>query len=177
VIFTELTLQGAYAIDPEMIEDERGSFGRVFCSEEFGRLGLDIAFAQCSVSFNRKKGTLRGMHYQAEPDAEAKLVRCTMGTIFDVLVDIRPDSPAFGRWAGVELSADNRRMVYVPRGFAHGFETLTDDAEIFYQISAPFRPAASRGFRWDDPAVGIKWPQATPSVISARDRELPRLVA
>ena len=177
MVFTELTLKGAYAIDPELIEDERGAFARVFCGDEFGQMGLATTFSQCSVSINRKKATLRGMHYQAEPNAEAKLICCTKGAIFDVLVDIRPASPSFGRWVGLDLSADNRRSVYIPRGFAHGFETLTDHAEVFYQISDPFRPEASRGFRWDDPAIGIKWPHPVPAVISARDRELPYLVA
>ena len=116
------------------------------------------------------------MHCQAQPYEEAKIVRCTMGAIFDVIVDIRPGSPSYGQWTGIELNADTRRMCYVPRGFAHGFQTLTDSAEVFYQISEPFRPEASRGFRWNDPSVGIKWPQDPPSVISPRDRELPNLV-
>ena len=175
MVFTELPLAGAFVIDPEVIADERGSFARVFCGEEFRKLGLETDYVQCSISANAKRGTLRGMHYQARPHEEAKLVRCTAGEIFDVIVDIRPGSRSFGKWAAMSLSAENRRMMYVPRGFAHGYQTLTDAAEIFYQISAPYNPDASRGFRWNDPSVGIPWPCVPPVALSARDRELPLL--
>ena len=163
----------ATIIDPEPIEDERGAFARTFCRDEFRARGLNPDLAQCSVSFNRLRGTLRGMHYQAAPHAEAKLVRCTAGTIFDVALDLRPGSPTRGRWVGVELTARNRRMLYVPEGFAHGFQTLEDGAEVSYQISAPYEPSASRGVRWDDPAFGIRWPAAETRILAPRDAGYP----
>lgn len=172
--FVPTPLAGAYVVRAERIADERGHFARLYCSEEFARQGLDPSLAQCSVSANRVARTLRGMHYQCAPHAEAKLVRCTRGAMFDVIVDLRPDSATRGRWFGIELSATGDDMLYVPREFAHGFLTLQDDTEVHYQISTPYHPPAARGFRWDDPEVGIAWP-ARPAVISLRDRELPLL--
>jgi dTDP-4-dehydrorhamnose 3,5-epimerase len=175
VLFQETPMPGALVIEPERIEDERGFFARTFSSEEFAARGLDPRVDQCSTSFNPKVGTLRGMHYQAAPHAEAKLVRCTRGAIFDVAVDLRRDSPAYLRWFGVELSADDGRALFVPEGCAHGFQTLVDSTEVLYQISTPHVPSAGRGVRWDDPAFGIKWPPAPPGgrTMSRRDAEYP----
>jgi dTDP-4-dehydrorhamnose 3,5-epimerase len=173
MIFKELELRGAFVIEPEPLEDERGFFARTFCAAEFAARGLRPTIAQCSVSYNRRRGTLRGLHYQAAPHEEAKLVRCTHGAVYDVIVDIRPDSATFRRWAGIELSAENRRMVYVPEGFAHGFQTLVDETEVLYQISTAYVPQAARGIRWDDPDLAIAWPPAAARVISARDLGLP----
>jgi dTDP-4-dehydrorhamnose 3,5-epimerase len=172
--FVETPLEGAFVIDLEPIEDERGFFARSFCEREFTERRLAPRFVQCNVSFNRSKGTLRGMHYQAEPYPEAKLVRCTSGAIFDVIVDIRPGSPTVHQWFGTELSASNRRMVFIPAGFAHGFQCVTDDAEVFYQMSEFYHPECARGLRWDDPQLGIDWPIPNP-VISQRDRSYPLL--
>ncbi|HEX8394658.1 MAG TPA: dTDP-4-dehydrorhamnose 3,5-epimerase [Longimicrobium sp.] len=173
MIFTETELPGAWIVEPERIEDERGFFARTFDAAEFCRRGLRDAFPECSVSYNARAATLRGMHFQAEPHAEAKLVRCTAGAIVDVVIDLRPGSPTHGRWTAVELSAQNRRALYVPEGFAHGFQTLVDATEVFYQISTAYHAASSRGVRWDDPAFGIRWPAAEARVISARDRAYP----
>ncbi len=172
MLFSETKLKGAYLIDLERREDERGFFARSWCADEFGKLGLNTRLAQCNVSFNLKKGTLRGMHFQAEPYPEAKVVRCTVGAIYDVIVDLRPDSPTFKQWVSAELSAENRRALYVPEGFAHGFQTLEDNAEVFYQMSEFFHPECARGVRWDDPAFGIEWPLNVP-IISMRDRNYP----
>ncbi|HEX6040824.1 dTDP-4-dehydrorhamnose 3,5-epimerase [Longimicrobium sp.] len=173
MIFVPTLLDGAWVVEPEPVEDERGFFARTWCADEFRARGLDPALAQCSVSFNRRRGTLRGMHFQAAPHAEAKLVRCTRGALWDVVVDLRPGSPTFTRWFGVELTADNHRALYVPQGFAHGFQTLADDTEVFYQISVPYAPGAGRGVRWDDPAFGIRWPHADARILSDRDRAYP----
>ncbi|NNL67219.1 MAG: dTDP-4-dehydrorhamnose 3,5-epimerase [Myxococcales bacterium] len=170
--FLETDIEGIVLIDPERLEDERGFFARTYCRREFEERGLDPALAQCSISFNRERGTLRGMHYQSAPHEESKLVRCTQGAVYDVVVDLRRGSPTFKRWLGVELSASNRRMIYIGGGLAHGFLTLTPDAELFYQISDFYRPEAAHGVRWDDAAFAIDWP-AEPSVISERDRNLP----
>jgi dTDP-4-dehydrorhamnose 3,5-epimerase len=167
-------LEGVYQIRIERIEDERGSFARTFCRREFAEHGLDAIVAQCNVSHNRLAGTLRGLHYQLAPAAEAKLVRCTRGAIFDVAVDLRPNSPAFCRWFGAELSAANDMMLYIPKGFAHGFQTLEDDTEIAYQMSEYYAPELARGLRWDEPAVGIRWPLPV-RVMSERDRQQPAL--
>lgn len=169
MIFTETRLKGAFLIEPERLEDERGFFARTWCQREFEARGLPSRFVQCSLSFNRRRGTLRGLHYQVAPCAEAKLVRCTMGAIYDVIADLRPESSTFKQWEAVELTADNRRMLYIPEGFAHGFQTLTDDTEVFYQISQFYCPEHSRGVRWDDPTFSIEWP-GTPSVMSERDQ-------
>lgn len=171
MIFTETELGGAYIIDPELLEDERGAFARVFCASEFQAKGLAANFPQCSISTNRKKGTLRGLHYQIEPCAETKLVRCTMGTLYDVIVDLRPDSPTFKQWTACELSAENRKTLYIPKGFAHGYQTLADNTEVFYQISEFFAPGYSRGIRWDDPAFKISWPSEE-KIISLKDKKL-----
>jgi dTDP-4-dehydrorhamnose 3,5-epimerase len=168
LIFSETDLRGAFIVEPERIEDERGFFARSWCETEFREHGLNPHLVQCNISFNRRKGTLRGMHYQVAPHEEAKLVRCTMGAVYDVILDLRPDSPTFRRWTAVELNAVNRRMLYVPEGFAHGFQTLTDDTELFYQMSVAHVGGAARGVRWDDPAFGIRWPPP-PRIISARD--------
>lgn len=158
MIFTETKLKGAYVIDPEPHEDERGFFARSWCAQEFEKLGLSSRLAQCNISFNKKQGTLRGMHYQVEPYPEAKLVRCTMGTIYDVIIDLRIGSPTFTQWFATELSAENHRALYVPENFAHGFQTLTDHSEVFYQMFEFFHSECARGVRWDDPAFGIEWP-------------------
>jgi dTDP-4-dehydrorhamnose 3,5-epimerase len=166
--FTETELKGAYLIEPEPLHDERGFFARAFCEHEFAAHGLETRFVQCSISFNHRKGTLRGMHYQSPPHEETKIVRCTNGAIYDVIVDLRSDSPAYRKWIGVELSAENRLMLYIPKGFAHGFQTLADDCEVFYQISEFYDPQTARVQRWDDPSSGIRWP-LTPTVMSQRD--------
>ncbi len=175
MIFQELPLGGAYVLNIEPHRDERGFFARSFCVEELSAHGLETGIVQTSISYNAKKGTLRGMHFQAEPYGEVKLIRCTRGAIFDVIVDIRPDSPSYGRWTALELSENNRRQLYVPRGFAHGFQSLADDTEVFYQINREYRPEAAGGFRWDDPAVRIEWPETPSRIISTRDANLPML--
>jgi len=172
-----MPVSGAYLIEPEPIADERGLFARTFCAEEFARRGLDARVSQCNTSANRRAGTLRGMHYQAAPHGEAKLVRCTRGAIFDVAVDLRPSSSTYLRWAAAELTADNRQAFFIPAGCAHGFQTLADDSEVLYQMSTPFVPGAGRGVRWNDPAFGITWPEPPPlgRTISERDRVYPDL--
>jgi dTDP-4-dehydrorhamnose 3,5-epimerase len=167
--FMPTPLAGAFVIDLKRLEDDRGFFARSFCREEFIQNGLNPEVAQCNISFNPSRGTLRGMHYQADPHAEAKLVRCTQGAIWDVIVDLRPSSPGYKQWFGTELSAATRRAIYVPQGFAHGFQTLTDDAEVLYMMAEFYHPESARGVRWDDPAFGIEWPIANPSM-SDRDR-------
>lgn len=167
-------LDGAFVIEPELISDDRGFFARSFCQNEFRVHGLDTAAAQCNISFNRKRGTLRGLHFQAKPHEEAKLVRCTRGAIWDVIVDLREGSLTRYRWFSAELSADNHRSLYVPAGFAHGFQTLVDDSEVLYQMSEFYHPESARGLRWDDPVLGITWPYADP-VLSLRDRSYPLL--
>lgn len=176
MIFTETKLLGAFVIEPEMHEDRRGFFARTFCREEFGAHGLDPAVVQCNTSFNRFKGSLRGMHFQAVPYSEVKLVRCTAGSVYDVIIDLRPASPTFKAYFAVELSSRNRKMVYVPKGFAHGFQTLEDNTEVFYQMSEYYCAEHSRGVRWDDPAFGIAWP-AGERIIIERDRNYPDFVS
>ncbi|MEO5363168.1 MAG: dTDP-4-dehydrorhamnose 3,5-epimerase [Magnetococcus sp. DMHC-8] len=166
-------LSGVYVLEPEPLRDERGLFARTHCLRTFEEQGLVGRFVQCSTSFNRHQGTLRGLHYQAEPKPEVKLVRCTRGAVFDVAVDVRPDSPSCGRWFGVTLTADNRRSFYLPTGVAHGFQTLVDDTELFYQISEFYVPELSRGVRWDDPQLAIDWPDPATRIMSDRDRSLP----
>ena len=172
MIFKETKLRGAYIIEPELIEDERGFFTRIWSQAEFASRGLNPKLVQCNNSWNKQTGTLRGMHYQIQPHEEAKLVRCGAGAIYDVIVDLRRDSPTWGEWLGLELTSRNRLMVYVPEGFAHGFQTLEDDTEVFYQVSEYYYPESARGVRWDDPAFGIQWPLGI-SVISERDRSHP----
>ena len=170
--FLPTHLAGAYVIEPERRVDERGYFARTWCAQEFGDHGLESGLAQCSASFNRRRRTLRGLHYQAPPFAEVKLVRCTRGVLFDVAVDLRPDSPTFRKWVGVELGEDDGRALYVPRGCAHGFLTLADGTEVAYLISTPYRPEAARGVRWDDPFHDVTWPEPV-EVIASRDRGYP----
>lgn len=170
--FQETELAGAFVIDPERLADERGFFARSFCADEFAARGLDPRCAQCNISYNARRGTVRGMHYQRSPHEEAKLVRCTAGAILDVIVDLRRDSGTFGKHVAVNLSQDNRRMLFIPAGFGHGFQTLTDDAEVFYQMSTPYVADAGGGLRYDDPALAIAWPQPV-SAISERDLGYP----
>ena len=174
MIFKETPLSGAFVIEAERREDERGFFARTWDQQEFEAHGLNPSVVQCNTSFNTKRGTLRGMHYQAAPHEEAKLVRCTRGAIYDVIIDLRRDSTTFKQWAATELTADNYRMHYVPEGFAHGFLTRKDRTEVFYQMSQFHVPASARGVRWDDPAFGIQWPIAV-EVISDRDKNYPDL--
>jgi len=166
--FTPTNLEGAFIVELELLEDERGFFARSFCQNEFRTHGLDTLIAQCNVSFNRRRGTLRGLHYQDKPYEEAKLIRCTRGAIWDVLVDLRESSSSRYRWFGAELSAENCRALYAPRGFAHGFQTLMDNSEVLYQMSEFYHPESSHGLRWDDPALGISWPLPNP-ILSPRD--------
>jgi dTDP-4-dehydrorhamnose 3,5-epimerase len=172
MIFTETSVSGVWMIDLDRRSDERGFFARTWDSSELAERGLNARLAQCSISYNARRGTLRGMHYQAAPHEEAKLVRCTSGAIFDVALDLRPSSASFKGWFGVELTAENRRALYVPEGCAHGFLTLTDDSEVLYQITEVYAPDAARGVRWDDPAFGIDWPGQV-VVITGRDRTYP----
>ena len=172
MIFTETKLSGVFLIEPERFEDARGFFALSWSAEEFARRGLVSQLAECNISQNNKKGTLRGMHYQAHPHGQTKLVRCTMGAIYDVAVDLRASSPTFKQWIGVELSAGNRLMIYIPEGFAHGFQTLADDSEVFYQMSHPYMGQSGRGVRWDDPAFDIQWPPGE-RIIIERDRSWP----
>jgi len=172
VIFTETPVKGAFVMDLELREDERGFFARTWCERECGERGMNLRVAQCNVSLNKKQGTLRGLHYQAAPFEEAKLVRCTHGAIYDVIVDLRPRSPSFLRHAAVVLSAGNRRMLYVPEGCAHGFQTLEDDSEVFYQMSECYSAAHARGVRWNDPSFAIEWPPAE-RIMTDRDRTYP----
>jgi len=169
-------LAGAFLIEPEKREDQRGFFARTFCREEFTARGLNPEVAQCNVSFNKRKGTLRGMHYQVPPFAEAKLIRCTAGAIFDVIIDLRETSPTFQQHFAVELCAAKGKMLYIPEGFAHGFQTLQDDTEVFYQMSQPYAPESARGVRWNDPSFGIEWPSAERTIIE-RDRSYPDFMA
>ncbi len=172
--FIETALMGAFIIAPDCIEDPRGFFARVFCEQEFAALGLETHFVQCSISFNHCKGTVRGMHYQVPPHEETKIVRCTKGKIYDVAVDLRRDSGTYKKWISVELSAENHQLFYVPKGFAHGFQTLEDDCEVCYQISVKHDSACSRGLHYEDKELAITWPLPVSS-ISDRDRTLPRL--
>ena len=172
MIFTETPLRGAFVIEPEPLEDARGLFARTWCRRELEARGLETGIAQCSTSFNKKKGTLRGMHYQVTPFAETKIVRCTRGALYDVIIDLRPESPTFTRHFAIVLSAENRKMLYVPTGLAHGFQTLEDATEIFYQISEFYSPEHSRGVRWNDPIFGIAWPDDERTIVD-RDRNCP----
>jgi dTDP-4-dehydrorhamnose 3,5-epimerase len=170
MVFTATRLSGVVIVDCDVFADARGLFARAWMPDEFRANGLDTRIAQCSLSFNRKRGTIRGMHYQVAPFEEIKLVRTTRGAVFDVAVDLRRDSPTFRQWVGVELSADNRRMLYIPEGFAHGYQTLTDDAELLYFVSTEYSAEHQRGVRWDDPAFGVDWPLGQPTVIHDRDK-------
>jgi dTDP-4-dehydrorhamnose 3,5-epimerase len=170
--FIETELKGAFIVEPERLPDERGFFARTWCKKEFEQHGLLPDLVQCNISFNRRKGTLRGMHHQVAPHEEAKLVRCTMGAIYDVIIDLRSNSPTFKAWKSVELTAENRKMLFIPQGFSNGFITLTDNTEIFYQMSEFYAPQCARGVRWNDPAFNIDWP-AEVIVISEKDMQYP----
>jgi dTDP-4-dehydrorhamnose 3,5-epimerase len=172
VDFEPAALDGAWVLHLDRHEDERGFFARVWCAEEFQRRGLHPKLAQCSLSYNHSAGTLRGMHYQSAPSQEVKVVRCVRGSIHDVLIDLRRESPTYRKWVARELTADNRLSFYVPQGVAHGFVTLSDGAEVLYLISTPHEPGLARGVRWDDPAFNVEWPRR-PAVISERDRTYP----
>ena len=175
MIFAETRLKGAFVIDPERLEDERGFFARTWCQREFRAHGLEVNLVQCSLSYNKEKGTLRGMHYQAPPYEEVRLVRCTRGAIYDVIIDLRPDSHTFKQWTGVELTAGNYHSLYVPQGFAHGFLTLEDNTEVFYQMSEFYVSEYARGIRWNDSAFGIHWPIHA-EIISERDQSYPDFI-
>lgn len=170
--FSHTTIPGVFTIEVTPHRDERGSFARTWCQNEFEEHGLNPRMVQCSISFNQRTGTLRGMHFQVSPHAEAKLVRCTRGSVYDVVLDLRPGSPSYKQWIAVTLSAENRNMMYVPEGCAHGFITLEDGTEVFYQMSEFYDPPSARGVRWNDPAFGIQWPIET-AVISERDASYP----
>ena len=175
MIFTACKLKDAYLIDLVRKDDERGFFARSYCRNEFAAHGLQPDYVQSNLSFNAHCGTLRGMHYQTKPDEEVKLVRCIRGAIYDVIIDLRKDSPTYKQWLGVELDADGRRMLYAPAGVAHGYLTLADDTEVQYQVSAFYSPESERAVRWNDPAFSIKWP-IQPEVISSKDRQHPDFV-
>ena len=170
MIFKETRLKGAYIIEIEPLEDERGFFARSFCQKEFKEHGLNPRIVQCNISYNKKKGTLRGMHYQVAPYEEAKLVSCVRGAIYDVIIDLRPNSPTRSQWLAAELTSENNNMIYVPEGFAHGFQALKDDTVVFYQMSEFYHPECARGVRWDDPVFGVKWPDGV-RFMSDRDRQ------
>jgi dTDP-4-dehydrorhamnose 3,5-epimerase len=170
--FIETKFKDVYVIDPEKLEDDRGFFARTWCRREFSKRRLNSELAQCNMSFNRRRGTLRGMHYQIAPHEEAKLIRCTRGSIYNVVIDIRHDSATFTEWLAVELSAENRRMLYVGEGFANGFQTLEDNTEVHYQMSEFYVPESARGIRWNDPAFAIRWPDGR-QILSDRDKSFP----
>lgn len=172
MIFRETELPGAYRIGLERHGDDRGFFARAFCRQEFAEHGLQNEVVQANLSLSRRRGTLRGLHLQLPPAAEVKMVRCVRGALYDVILDLRPDSPTYGEWIGVRLDDDDREMLYVPEGFAHGFQTLTDDAEVFYMVTAPYTPEAERGVRYDDPQFGVEWPLDV-AEISEKDRSWP----
>lgn len=169
MIFTETKLKGAFIIEPERTEDERGFFARTWCKREFEKQGLNPNLVQCNISFSRKRGTIRGLHYQAHPYEEAKLVRCTMGAIYDVIIDLRPDSKTFMQWIAVELTAENHKIIYVPKGFAQGCQILMNNTEIFYQMSEFYAPECARGIRWNEPKFNIMWPEEV-TAISVKDQ-------
>ena len=170
--FHPTSLPGLWLIDLERREDERGFLARSFCEHEFAALGLNTRWPQCNLTLTKLRGAIRGMHFQAAPKPEIKLIRCAAGKIFDVVLDVRRDSPTFGKWEGFELSAQNHRQLYVPSGFAHGFQCLDDNSEVFYQMSEFFAPDLARGIRWDDPFFHVRWPQP-PTLLSLKDRQFP----
>ena len=173
MIFTETPLAGAFHVDLERRVDERGFLARSFSEAEFAARGAGVPLVESNISFNTKRHTVRGMHYQRAPHAQAKLVRCTAGAVYDVIIDLRPDSETYARWVGVELTAGNRLALYVPEGFAHGFQTLADETEVFYQMSSYYAPRSAAGVRWDDPAFRIEWPATRGVIINERDRTYP----
>lgn len=170
MIFKETELEGAFVIEFQPMFDNRGLFARAWCQKEFEDHGLISDFVQANVTFSHKRGTLRGLHYQIEPHEEVKLVRCTRGAIFDVIIDLRPGSSTYGRWIATDLCAENRRMIYIPAGFAHGYQILEDDTEVYYQVGQFYAPRYERGIRWDDPAFGINWPISDPLILSDKDK-------
>jgi len=170
--FTPAKIPGVWIVEQERFADDRGYFARTWCADEFAAHGLNSRLLQCSTSFNLKRGTLRGLHFQAAPHAEDKLVRCTRGSIFDVAVDLRPDSPTYKQWVGMELSEANGLALYIPQGFAHGFQTIADNSEVFYQMPQPYQPAAGRSLRWNSPWCSVSWPLSDP-VMSEKDRQAP----
>lgn len=172
MIFNETGIPGVFIIEPELLEDERGFFARTWDQLEAEKIGLNPHVAQCNISFNKKRGTLRGMHFQEAPHAESKLVRCTMGAIYDVVIDLRPEAKTFMNWLAVELTAENRRILYIPEGLAHGFQALTSNSEVFYQMSEFYDASSASGVRWNDPSFNIQWP-ITPPILSERDRSFP----
>ena len=174
--FNKTAILGAYIIELEKVGDERGFFARAWCQKEFQKNNLVARFVQCNLSFNKRGNTLRGMHYQSAPLEEVKLVRCTRGAIFDVIIDLRPESSTFLKWIGVELTSDNYNMLYIPEGFAHGYLTLTEEAEVFYQVSQFYSPNHERGVRWNDPVFKIDWPIDGDLVISEKDNNWPNFV-
>ena len=174
MLFKETKLSGAYVIDIEPNKDNRGFFARTWCKKEFIHKGLNSNLVQCNTSYNNKAGTLRGMHYQAPPFEEVKIVRCIRGAIFDVIIDIRPESNTYLQWEAFELSARNRRMLYIPEGFAHGFQTLENDTEVFYQMSEYYYPTSAKGLRWDDPTFNITWPITREIILSDKDNSYER---
>jgi dTDP-4-dehydrorhamnose 3,5-epimerase len=174
MIFHETHLPGVFIIEPELFTDNRGFFACAWTAKEFEQHGLNPALSQCNISFNGRRGTVRGMHFQRKPHEETKLIRCTRGAIYDVAIDLRPDSPTRHQWLGASLTSDNHRMLYIPEGFAHGYQTLTDDTELFYQLSEYYHPESADGVRWDDPAFRIDWPLPV-SVIADRDANYPLL--
>jgi dTDP-4-dehydrorhamnose 3,5-epimerase len=169
MIFTETKIKGVYIIVPEFLTDERGFFARSFCKEEFQKFGLETDFVQCNISYNKKKGTLRGMHFQAPPFEEAKIVSCSKGAIYDVVADLRKESLTYLQWCAVELSAYSYRSLYIPKGCAHGFQTLEDGSVVYYQMSEYYHPESVQGLRWNDPVIGIMWPVPV-SIISEKDQ-------
>ncbi|MDR4506240.1 MAG: dTDP-4-dehydrorhamnose 3,5-epimerase [Candidatus Scalindua sp.] len=173
MIFTETKLKGAFIIEPEKLKDERGFFARIWCKKEFEAHGLNTRLVQTNVAFNKKKGVLRGMHYQVTPYEETKLIRCTEGAIYDVIIDLRESSPTYKQWIGVELTQDNYKMLYVPECFAHGYQTLQDNTEVSYQVSQFYAPNSEQGIRWNDPSFTIQWPEAKEKIISVKDQRWP----
>jgi dTDP-4-dehydrorhamnose 3,5-epimerase len=176
MIFKETKLAGAFVLEIERFEDNRGFFALAWSRNEFARRGLESRLAECNVSFTKERGTLRGMHYQEAPHGQAKIVRCTKGSIYDVIIDLRAESPTFKQWVGIELTAGNRAILYVPENFAHGFQTLEDETEVFYQMSSPYVSESGRGVRWNDQAFDIDWPEPETVIISDRDRNYPDFV-
>jgi dTDP-4-dehydrorhamnose 3,5-epimerase len=174
MLFTETKLQGAYLINLKRLEDERGFFARTFCRQEFKEYGLNIEIAQANISYNKKKGTLRGMHMQLAPFEESKLIKCNQGAIYDVIVDLRKKSKTFLQWIGAELTSENHQMIYVPEGFAHGFITLEDNTEVSYQMSQFYAPGYEKGYRWNDPVFDIEWPME-PVIMAEKDKNFPLL--
>jgi dTDP-4-dehydrorhamnose 3,5-epimerase len=173
MIFTETELKGAYVIEPEKYQDERGYFARVFCENEFKFHGIKLNMVQSNIGFSRKKGTIRGLHYQVYPHAEVKLIRCISGSIFDVIIDLRPESPTYKQWFGIELNSKNSQMLLVPENFAHGYQSLVDNTEVFYLVSQFYTADAERGVRWDDPLFKIQWPEMIHPIISEKDKSWP----